>query len=347
MSSTIEISGRRIGAGAPILLTVETGVTCNGDVDTAKRVIDVAAEAGADAVKFMIIGADHFMSDRSVTYDYQWAGGHNSENMYEMFKGLEFSEREWVQIRDHCVESGLIFYTTVDYIAGVDLAEELGVPAYKLSSWDTANLPLIKRMVHTGKPIQIDTGPTTVGEIDKLLRFMRDHGESDALLMHCSHALSDDGINLRSVPYLRDIFQVPVGYSADSRDQTPDLLAVALGACCLEKRVTLDKSFKGHHHIKALEPAEFREWVASIRRAESMLGADAVIPSAEDLRQREMYFVSLVAEGNIPAGTVIREEMIRCKRPGTGIAPEHAPLIIGREARRDIAHNTLISWSDV
>jgi len=343
----IGIAGKRIGASEPVFIAVETGVTCNGDVDTALRVIDAAAEAGADAVKFMIIGADHFMSDRSVTYTYEWAGGRNAENMYAMFKGLEFTRPQWERIRDHCRARGLVFYATVDYLPGVDLAEELGIPAYKLSSWDTGNLPLIKKMAHTGKPLQIDTGPITLGEIDKLLRFIRDHGDNEVILVHCSHALTDDGINLRSIPHLAAVFDLPVGYSADSRDHVPDLVAVGLGARLLEKRVTLDRNYKGHHHIKALEPAEFAAWVAMIRRAEAMLGCDAVIPSPEDLRQKEQYFVSLVAEGDIPAGTVIREEMLRCKRPGTGIAPELAPLIIGRRTLRALRHNQLISWSDV
>jgi len=344
---SIEIAGRRIGEGKPIFLSVETGVTCNGNLETAFGVIDAAADAGADAVKFMIIGADHFMSDRNVTYNYEWAGGKHSENMYAMFKELEFSHNEWERIRDRCRERGLIFYATVDYVDGVDLAEELEVPAYKLSSWDAGNLPLIKRMVHTGKPLQIDTGPTTLAELDQLVRFIREHGDSDVMLMHCSHSLTDDGINLRSIPYLQEVLGVPVGYSADSRDITPDLAAVGLGANQLEKRVTLDGSHKGHHHIKALEPNEFKDWVATIRRAESMIGKPGVYPSAEDLRQKEAYFVSLVAEGDIAVGTVIREEMIRCKRPGTGIAPEFAPMVIGRAAKRDLRHNELLSWNDV
>ena len=343
----IEIGGRRVGAESPVFIAVETGVTCNGRLDTALGVIDAAAEAGADAVKFMIMNADEFMSDKSVVYEYDWAGGRGSENMYEMFKGLEFSPKEWVEIRDYCRSRGLIFYATLDFVAGVDFAEELGVAAYKLSSWDSAHLPLIRRMAQTAKPIQVDTGPISIGEIDRLLRFIRAEGGSDVILVHCSHATEDSGINLRTIPYLREVMQVPVGYSADSRDFVPDLQAVALGASLLEKRVTLDKSYHGHHHNKALEPAEFTEWVAMIRRAESMLGRDAVVPSAEDLRQREMYFVSLVAEGDIPAGTTITEDMLRCKRPGTGIAPEHMGMIVGRTAKQDIRHNQVLSWADV
>jgi N,N'-diacetyllegionaminate synthase len=141
----LEIAGRRIGAGEPVFIAVETGVTCNGSLETALGVVDAAADAGADAVKFMIIGADEFMSDRSVTYDYEWAGGRHSENMYAMFKSLEFSRVDWKRIRQHCQDRGVIFYATVDYGAGVDLGEELGAGAYKLSSWDSANLPLIKR----------------------------------------------------------------------------------------------------------------------------------------------------------------------------------------------------------
>jgi sialic acid synthase SpsE len=341
------LGDRAVGPGHPAFVVVETGTTCNGDLDTAIALIDAAKAGGADGVKFQLIGPEFFMSDTSVTYEYEWAGGKRSENMFDMFKGLKFEPSEWREIRDHCVASGLVFYATVDYIPGVELAESLDVAAYKLSSWDLGNLPLIREMARTGKPIQLDLGPARLGEIEKAIDAVVAEGNDQIVLIHCSHSTTDDGINVRSVPYLEKTFDLPAGYSCDSRDHVPDLAAVALGARLLEKRVTLDRSFEGHHHLKALEPAEFGEWVEMVRHCERVLGVDAVRPSPEDLRQKELYFVSVTADEDIPAGETITIDKLACKRPGTGIAPEFVELLVGRTAKRDIRRNELLSWDAV
>lgn len=343
----VKIANHLIDEGEPSFVVVETGTTCNGNLETALRMVDRAKEAGADAIKFMLIDPDWFMSDRTVLYEYEWSKGRRSENMYEMFKKLMFSAESWKKIRDHCRQQGIIFYVTVDHLPGVDLAEELEVPAYKLSSWDTANFPLIQRMASTRKPMVIDLGPTLLSDIEKLLNVIHREGNTEVILVHCSHATTDAGLNMRSIPYLQQVFNLPVGYSADSRDFVSDLLAVALGARMIEKRLTLERNYPGHHHIKALEPQEFKEYVTMIRRAEAMLGDYAIKPSPEDLRQKNLYFVSLVAEADIPVGTTITREMLACKRPGTGITPEFMDLLVGRVARRDIKRNELLNWEVV
>ena len=343
----IQIAGRSIGPGEPLFIVVETGTTCNGDLQTALGMVDAAKDAGADAIKFMIIGPDDFMSDTSVTYEYEWAGGKKSENMYEMFKKLTFTREDWKRIRDYCHKRNLIFYATVDFLRGVDLAEQLEVPAYKLSSWDTANLPLIRRMAATGKPVLVDTGPTTIIDLEELLEAMREKGNDQVIFIHCSHALNDEGINVRSLPYMRQVFGMPVGYSADSRDFVPDIMAVSLGANVIEKRLSLDRKFPGHHHVKAVEPHELKDWIAMMRRTEALLGDECIKPSPEDLRQRKLYFVSVVAEIDIPRGTCITREMLACKRPGHGIAPKHLNLLVGRRAQRDIKRNELLAWDSL
>jgi len=347
MKPTVTIGGRDIGDGAPLFLAVETGTTANGSLETALRLVDAAKAAGADAIKFMLIDPDAFMSDRTVTYEYEWAGGRRVENMYEMFQKLRFRPDEWQEIAGRCRERGIIFYATVDYLEGVELAERLDVPAYKLSSWDAGNLPLVREMARTGKPLQIDAGPITLAEIDRLLEFIDREGSDQAIIVHCTHATEDDQVNMRSVPYLKRTFHVPVGYSADSRDHVPDLIGLALGANLIEKRLTIDRTQQLHHHVKALEPAELREYVATIRRAERMLGAFAVRPSAEDRRQRELYFVSLVAAADIPAGTTLTPELLACKRPGTGIAPDLLPIVTGRATRRPLKENELLTWDAI
>ena len=347
MNQHVRIADKIIGDGQPVFISVEVGTTCNGDLDASLKLIEAASNAGADAIKFMIIGPEYFMSDRSVVYEYECASGQRHENMFEMFSGLTFTTKEWQTIAAHCRKCGIIFGATVDYLPGVNLAVELQTEFLKLSSWDTANVPLIRKMAQAGKPLQIDTGPTTAGDIDKMLGWIRAEEMDDVILVHCSHAKEASGVNVRSVPYMKNVFACPVGYSADDRDQVADLAAVSLGANLIEKRMTLDRTHEGHHHIKALEPDEFADWVKTIRRCEAMLGDNAIKPSAEDLRQKEMYFVSVVANTDIAAGTTINEKMLACKRPGTGIAPELLPQIVGRQAKRDIAENELLTWSDV
>jgi sialic acid synthase SpsE len=344
MKGKIQIDQNWVGPGEPVFVTVETGTTCNGDLGTALDMIDASAEAGADAIKFMIIDPDYFMSDKTVAYEYSTTSGAGKENMYEMFKGLKFSIDDWRRIRERCEEKGIIFYATVDYVPGVQLAEELGVSAYKLSSWDARNYPLIQRMAATGKPVVVDLGPTYVQDIAQILDVMEGEANDQAVLVHCTHAKTDEEMNIRSVPHIFEVFRCPTGYSADSRDMVPDLGAISLGAHFIEKRLTMDKDFHGHHHDKALEPDELKEWVATVRRMEAMLGEAAIIPSSEDLRQRELYFVSLVANADIPGGTVITEDMVACKRPGSGIDPGLLEVFVGRTAVCDIKENQLLSW---
>jgi len=343
----VKIGPRQIGPEEPVFVVAEAGTTSNGDLPTALKLVDAAAEAGADAIKFMILGPDYFMSDRTVTYEYEWAGGRHVENMYEMFKKLMFTEEEWFKIRDHCRERGIIFYATVDYLQGVDLAERLDVAAYKLSSWDITYLPLIEKVGSTGKPVQLDLGPATLADLAKAMQVLDQCGNDQVILVYCTHAAIDREVNLPSVPYLQQVFRCPVGYSADSLETAPDIAAVALGAHLIEKRLSLSRSYFGHHHIHAVEPDEFKEYLACIRRVEEMLGHPQLTPSREDTRLKEHYYVSLVADRDIPAGTVITRDMIACKWPGTGIAPEFADLVVGRTARREIACNQVLGWDDV
>jgi N-acetylneuraminate synthase/N,N'-diacetyllegionaminate synthase len=342
-----DVAGRRIGKDEPVFIVAEAGTTANGDIDTARELICAARDAGADAIKFQMIGADFFMSRKDVMYTYATEEGIRSENMYAMFKKLEFSREQWAQIADSCLDAGIKWFATVDYIPGVTLAENLNMPAYKVSSWDTANFPLLGAIGRTGKPVFVDLGPVDIIGTIKLLRVLQDNPKTEVALLHCTHADEVSELNLNTIPYLQEMLGVTVGYSADERRLFPDIMAVALGASVLEKRITIDKSYLGHHHLKALEPFEFRDYVRTIRQVQSMLGKRKLEPSREDLQQRDLYYVSIVADKNIPAGAEITRDMLACKRPGSGIMPEYLDMIVGRTARRDIRQNEMIGWHDV
>jgi len=309
------------------------------------RLIDAAKSVGANCVKPMIIGADAFMSDKSVTYTYQTADGERSENMYEMFKKLEFTPDEWRQVVAHCDEVGIGCFFTVDYIDGVALAEELETPAYKVSSWDIRNFPLIRAIAKTGKPTYFDLGPALAGEVLQLREFWEKHHGGEMRLIHCTHG-PEDTANMATIRFLMKL-GYPTGWSSDGRDDRLDHLAVAAGAHYIEKRITLDRTFPGHHHVKALEPAEFAAWVKRIRETEAIMGEFAVRPSLDDLRQKDLYFTSIVAARDIAEGELVTEDMLAAKRPGTGISPLYIDRFVGKRTTRAFKENQGWTWDAV
>lgn len=335
---------RKLLSHGRVLITAEVGTTASGDLDTMLRLIRAAKAAGADYVKPMLIGTDDFMSDKSVPYTYKAADGEHTVNMYEMFKALEFGIDDWRAIVEECKAVGIGYYFTVDYPQGVALARDLGTSAYKLSSWDIRNFPLIREMARTGLPMQVDLGPALVGEIVQFQEFWQKHHGGPLILIHCTHG---DPPNMRTIPYLREKFGVHVGWSADGRDDTLDMLAVAAGACLIEKRITLDRKTPKHHHVKALEPDEFAAWVKRIREWEAMMGEWAVRPSLDDLRQKDLYFTSIVAARDIAAGEIVTEDMLAAKRPGTGISPLYIDRFVGKRARRAFKENQVWTWDAV
>jgi len=346
LKKTISIAHKKIGENSPVFIVAETGVTANGSVDIAKALIDEAKLAGADAVKFQTIDCDDFMSDKSVMYKYETTDGPKEENMYEMLKKHQFTPQELIEISDYAKERDIIFYLSVDSIRSVDWAEAAGSAAYKIGSWDLRNYPLIEKVISTGKSIQIDLGPVIIGEITQLVDYLDERGAKEAVLVYCSHASEIENLNLQSITYLSEALGIPMGYSADTRNIIPDVIAVTLGVKFIEKRLTISRNNPGHHHIKALEPIEFREWVQAIRKAEKALGKKQLKPSIEDLRGKSSYFTSIVATRDIIENETITKDMLCAKRPGTGISPLYIDQMIGRKTKRLIKENEVIQWED-
>lgn len=346
LKKTISIAHKKIGENSRVFIVAETGVTANGSVTIAKSLIDEAKKAGADAIKFQTIDCDDFMSDKSVMYRYETAEGFREENMYEMLKKHQFTPQELIEISNYAKERDIIFYLSVDSIRSVDWAEAAGSEAYKIGSWDLRNYPLIEKVIQTGKSIQIDLGPIIIGEIAQLIDFMDERGAREVVLVYCNHANEIENLNLQSITYLSEALGIPMGYSADTRNIIPDVIAVTLGVKFIEKRLTISRNYPGHHHIKALEPVEFKEWVQAIRKAEKAIGKKCLKPSIEDLRGKSAYFTSIVASQDIAEGEIITKEMLCAKRPGTGISPLYIEQMIGRKTERAIKENEVIQWGD-
>jgi sialic acid synthase SpsE len=347
MRQQITLRGKTVGEGQPLFIVAECGVTCNYDMAVAKALIDVVHESGADAIKFIFWFPDEIMSDRTIQYAYDTVDGPRSENMYEMLSALRFSLDQWHELKAYADARGVVMFCTVNSPSGIEFAETIGLEAYKLSSWDFNYLPLWRRIAAIGKPMLIDTGPVTSTEVGAVLRVMQDEGNDQSVLIHCFHTSVPGEMNMRAIPYMRDTFESIVGFSStDQRDET-DFMALTLGAHVIEKRLTLDRRLPGHHHVLSKEPKEFAQYVATMRDAAAALGVRDLRPSAGDLAERKKWFRHLVANQDIPAGTVLTADMLEGKRPEQGVSPEHLEAFVGRRTRRALRYNEAIAWSDV
>jgi N,N'-diacetyllegionaminate synthase len=347
MRSEIKIRNRTLGFANPLFIMAEVGVTSNYDMRMAKELIDIVSASGADAVKFILWFPEEIMSDKTVLYEYQTVNGPKSENMFEMLSRLRFKIEEWRELKKYADAKDVILFATVNSPSGIEWAEALGLEAYKLSSWDYNYTSLWKRIAALGKPMLIDTGPVNTFEVAKALRIMLDAGNDQCVLVHTVHTDDYAQINMNSIPYMRHAFNTLVGYSARDRSTETDIMAVTLGAVLLEKRLTLNRSLPGHHHILSMEPKEFDAYVKMMRDVRSALGVNDLVPSPRDLAERKRWFRHLVAKRDLPKGIVLTADMLEAKRPETDVSPEALDYFVGRVTKRDLKYNEAISWGDV
>ncbi|MEJ2725410.1 MAG: N-acetylneuraminate synthase family protein [Deltaproteobacteria bacterium] len=347
MEKEIRLRNRLIGEGQPLFIVAECGVTCNYDLKTAKELIDVVGESGADAIKFIFWFPEEIMSDRSVVYSYETVAGAKSENMFEMLSKLRFTLDEWLELKGYADKRNVIMFSTVNSPSGIAFAEAIGLEAYKLSSWDFNYLPLWERISKIGKPMIIDTGPVNLLEVAKVMQVMMQNDNYKSILVHCVHTKNPDEINMRSISYMQTAFNSLTGYSSNFMTSETDIMGITLGAVFLEKRLTLSRNLPGHHHVISMEPEEFKDWVKHMRDVEVALGDCELKPSQGDLTERKRWFRHIVANQNIPKGTKLTSDMLEGKRPEKGISPEYMEFFVGRVTKRDLKENEALSWSDV
>lgn len=340
--SIIKLGDRPIGEGNPCFLIAEVGTTSLGDLDRAIALVDASAEAGVDSVKFQVIDATQ-LSESATTFPMQIDGAVHHVNMGEMFRRLEFSQEQWRKIAHHAHQRKLLFFATADYVGGVDLLEEIGVPLHKIGAWDATFWPLIDRIGRTKKPLMVDLGPTTVEEIEKIERwYVRAGGAGPIIYLHDYHTLLPEQMNMRAIEWLIARGKGPVGFSSPNRDCDVDFLSIALGAELIEKRLTLDANDAAFHAHESLTPSELRDWVVRVRAAEAALGKAEIRPSQKDLDDKSRYYRSICALTDIRAGELFTPANLGAKRPGSGIATDQLPRFWGTRAHADISMNTLL-----
>lgn len=347
MNAPLLIAGRRVGPGLPCFVIAEAGVNHDGDLARALALVDVAADAGANAVKFQTFSAERLALRDAPKADYQQRTTDAAESQHAMLERLELSADDHRALMRRCEERGIVFLSTPFDETAADLLAELGVSAFKTPSGELTNLHYLAHVAGFGKPAIVSTGMATLGEVEAAVAAVReaDRGAQLALL-HCvsRYPARPHDANLRAMATLAAAFGVPVGWSDHTLGLAISLASVALGACVLEKHITLDRSAPGPDHAASLEPAEITALISQLRDVEAALGDGRKIPTAEEALTAAAARKSLVAARDVAAGSRIADEDLTLMRPGTGIPPALRAQVAGRTARVAIAAGTLLGW---
>jgi N,N'-diacetyllegionaminate synthase len=348
-TDAIVIDGRRIGPGSPVFVIAEAGVNWNGDLELAKQLVGVAADAGADAVKFQTFRAEEVASPDAPKARYQLDSTDRGESQRDMLRHLSLSPDDHRVLCDYCRSNGVVFLSTPFGERSADLLDALGVPAFKISSGDATHLLFLAHVAGKGKPVILSTGMCYLNEVDVAVRTLRAAGCPQLALLHCvsNYPADPADANLRAIATMADCFNVPIGYSDHTTGSEAALAAVALGACIIEKHLTLDKNLPGPDHRASNEPSELRALIAGIRTVERALGTGRKVPAQSELENRRIVRRSVAVSSDIPADTVLTREMLTAVRPGTGIPPELTEYIVGRKLTRRRGAGELLAWSDL
>ncbi len=338
-----------IGDGRRCFIVAEAGVNHDGDLDRARALIDAAAEAGADAIKFQTFTAAATTTAAAPKAAYQMRHGTADETQQAMLERLELDEQAHRDLAAHAKAQHIAFLSSPFDGRSAAMLVDMGVELIKIGSGEVTNLPLLRRVGELHIPVVLSTGMCYLGEIETALDALRHGGCEAIILLHCVSCYPADPAeaNLRAMDTLRRAFQLPTGYSDHTPGTAVALAACARGACLIEKHLTLDRSLPGPDHRASIEPDTFAAMVRDIRLVESALG-DGIkrpIPGEQNLRATARR--ALVTSRNLDAGHVIEADDLDCLRPGTGIQPALMPQVIGRPVRHELPAGHTLDWGDL
>ncbi|MCB1876897.1 MAG: N-acetylneuraminate synthase [Chromatiales bacterium] len=320
------------------LLIAEAGVNHNGDLDRALQMVDVAASAGADAIKFQSFRAESLVTQRAPKAGYQVRATGKEGGQLEMLQRLELSASDHRQLKQRCEQRGILFLSTPFDEASAGLLNELGVPAFKVSSGDLTDTPYLTRLALMGPGLILSTGMATLAEVGDAVAAVRRAGRDPLALLHCvsNYPTEPGDVNLRAMLTLAQTFGLPVGFSDHTEGIDIALAAVALGARIVEKHFTLNRSLPGPDHRASLEPDELCALVEGARRVERALGDGVKRPRASEADVAAVARRSLHWQRDLPAGSTIRADMLMSRRPADGLPPAAAEGLCGRVLRVDV-----------
>lgn len=343
MSTTFQINGRSIGIGEPPFIIAEMSGNHNQSLDRALAIVEAAAVTGAHGLKLQTYTADTMTLNLSHGEFFirdpksLWEG----RSLYDLYEEAH-TPWEWHKpIFDRARELGLIAFSTPFDATSVEFLESLEVPCYKIASFEVIDLPLIKRVAETGKPMIISTGMASIAEIDDAVRTARENGCKDIVLLKCTsnYPASPENSNLATLPHLKDLFGVQVGLSDHTMGIGVAIASVALGATVIEKHFTLDRSDGGVDAAFSIEPDELKQLVVETERAALALGQISYGPTDAE-RSSLQYRRSLYITKDLQAGDILSADNLRSIRPGHGVSPKYYPVVLGKEIRKAVGAGT-------
>lgn len=341
---TVELQGRLIGPGAPIFIVAEMSANHMQDFNRAVEIVRAAKAAGADAIKLQTYTPETMTLDLpelEIGPGTIWAG----HRLFDLYKEAA-TPWEWhAPLQKVAEDLGLLFFSTPFDASAVDFLEDLGVPAFKIASFELVDLPLIRRVARTGKPLIMSTGMATKEEIAAAITAARQTGNDQIILLKCTSAYPapPEEMNLRTIVDLQESFRVPVGLSDHSQELVIPVAAVALGACVIEKHLTLSRAIPGPDSAFSLEPEEFKAMVVAIRTTEKALGRPCYEIGPRE--EASLFFRrSLFVVQDMKAGEVFTPATVKSLRPALGLPPRHLEEILGRRAKRNIRRGTPLTW---
>ena len=350
----VYLGKKRVGDNNPVYIVFEAGPTHNS-LDSAKELVRMAVEAGADAVKFQILDPDRLVPDRKQVFSYDILINREteetktvSEPLYDILKRRYLTFDEWRELKAYSDSLGIEFFSTATFFDEVDFLVDLGSDTIKICSGDVNHFPLIRYCAKTGMAIQLDTGNSSIGEVEKAVDEVLKTDNSRIIIHNCpsGYPARLESIHLNIIPTLKQMFQVPVSFSDHTPGWEMDIAAIALGANMIEKTITMDRTIPSVEHIFSLEPDDMKKFVKSIRDLETALGSSRRKISEKEKSAGMGVRRSIILARGGKQGQSIAMEDLDFVRPGTGISPEMADIISGKVFTRDIEKGEMLLWGD-
>jgi len=345
----IRIQNKLIGEGEPTFIIAEAGVNHNGDVELAKKMVDVAKEAGADVVKFQTFSAEKLVTKDASMASYQSKNTGIEQSQQEMLKKLELNYEDFDELKKYCDKKEIIFLSTPHTEDAADYLDRL-LPAFKIGSGDLTNIPYLEKIAKKGKAMILGTGMGTLDEVQYAVNTVRSQGNDKIIILHCTtnYPCPYEEVNLKVINTLKQkVSNCAIGYSDHTLGILASLAAVAMGAAVIEKHFTVDKSLPGPDHRSSIDSDELSQLVSSIRRLETLFGSSDKKPTKSEQKIMKLVRKSIIATMDVPKDTVLTEEMLTIKRPGTGIQPKDVNKIIGKKTKSFIRKDQVINFEDI
>jgi len=331
----MEINGKIIGDDYPTYFIAEAGLNHNGDIDIAKKIIDEAIKAGADAIKFQTFQTEKFIT--------------KSNQYFDIFKNAELSFSEFDELNQYTKNKKITFFSAPFDMESADYLNKIDIPCFKIASSDLPNIPLISKIAKMQKPMIISTGVSTMKEIEDAVNACYLEGNRQISLLHCiaSYPTPYTEVNLKAILTMKKKFLHPIGYSDNGEPSLVALSAVSMGANLIEKHFTLDKKMDGPDHSFSIEPTGLRELISQIRMIDEMKGDGKKLPQPSEIIGRKALRKSLTIKNALKAGEILTADNILIRRPEGGIEPKFLNNIIGKKINKNIEEDSLIFWKDI